>query len=226
MCPCLARGRRPKKGAVLLAIDDTTVESLLDRARREDRSAVGRLLEIHRQRLRRMVAARLENRLAARIDPSDIVQDALLEAERELPKYIRERPVPFFVWLRAIAHDRLVWWTRWHTAKKRDVFREQALKVSPSNARAQTHVDGLVDSGTSPSGRAIRAEERERILELLCRMGPADRRVLELRYLDGLSIAGIASVLEIGLGAAQMRHLRALERVRKLLDAPGEEPTG
>jgi RNA polymerase sigma-70 factor, ECF subfamily len=170
-----------------------------------------------------MVAARLDQRLAARIDPSDVVQETLLEAERSLPQYIRERPVPFFVWIRHIARDRLVCWTRRHTAKKRDGFRDLPLGVSPSNAAAQTLFNGLVDSGTSPSGRAIRHEEGARLRDVLGQLAATDRRVLELRYLDGLSIAAIASELEIGLSAAQMRHLRALERLRERLDARGEE---
>jgi DNA-directed RNA polymerase specialized sigma24 family protein len=151
----------------------------------------------------------LGQRLAARIDPSDGIQEALFEAERGLPDYIRDRPVPFFVCLRTIARDRLVWWTRRHTAKKRDAFRDLALGFRASDAAAQTLVDRLVDSGTIPSGCAIREEERARALALLGRLGAADRRVLEPRYLDGLSIAEIASTLGIGLGTAQMRHVCA-----------------
>ena len=206
-----------------MAIDDTAIEQLLERAGRHDGSALGRLLEFHRQRLRRMVAARLDQRLAARMDPSDVVQEVMLDAERGLPEYIRDRPVPFYVWLRDIARDRLVWFTRRHTAKKRDAFRDRRFKATPSGASAQTLVDRLVDTGTSPSGLAIREEEKARVLTLLGRLEAADRRVLELRYLAGLPIAAIASVLAISLGAAQMRHFRALERLRERLDEPGEE---
>lgn len=209
-----------------MAMDDTTVEQLLERAGNQDASAVGRLMEFHRQRLRRMVAARLDQRLAARIDPSDVVQEAFLEAEQRLPNYIRERPVPFFVWLRDIARDRLVWWTRRHTTKKRDAFRDRPLEMRQSGAWAQTHLDVVFDSGTSPSGRAISEEERARVRAVMGRLGAADRQVLELRYRDGLSIAAIASELEIGLSAAQMRHLRALERLRECLYQAGKEPRG
>ena len=155
-----------------------------------------------------------------RIDPSDVVQEVLLDAQRELPAYIRDRPVPFFVWLRDIARDRLVWFTRRHTAKKRDAFRDLPLGVSPSGARAQTPVDRLVDGGTSPSGLAIREEERALALALLGRLEAADRRVLELRYLEGLPIAAIAAVLEISPSAAQMRHFRALERSPRTARCP------
>ena len=123
-----------------MAIDDTTIENLLKRAGRREASAVGRLLAYHRLRLRRMVAARLDQRLAARIDPSDVVQEVLLEADRTLPEYIRDRPVPFFVWLRDIARDRLVWLTRRHTAKKRDALRDRPVGVDCSLAtRAAAH---------------------------------------------------------------------------------------
>ena len=209
-----------------MAIDERTIEDLLERAGRRDGSAIGRLLQFHRQRLRRMVVARLDPRLAARIDPSDVVQEVLLDAQCRLPEYIRDRPVPFFVWLRDIARDRLVWFTRRHTAKKRDAYRERLLSGTPSGASAQTLVDRLVDTGTSPSGLVIREEEKAIVLALLGRLQAADRRVLELRYLDGLPIATIASVLEISLSAAQMRHFRALERLRERLDEPGEESNG
>ena len=204
-----------------MAIDDSTIEQLLAQASTREQVAVGRLLEYHRQRLRRMVAARMDRRLAARIDPSEVVQEVLLEAAQGLSEYIQARPVPYFVWLRDLARDRLVWWTRRHTAKKRDAFRDVPLGFSPAGGTDQPLVDRLVDRGTSPSGRVIREEQRLRVRALISLLEVCDRRVIELRYLEGLSFAAIASVLEIGVGAAQMRHLRALERLRDQLDTHG-----
>jgi RNA polymerase sigma-70 factor (ECF subfamily) len=217
------RAKHPTEWTNLMAIDDTTIEELLERAGVGEGSSVGRLLEYHRRKLRRMVAARLNSRLTARIDPSDVVQEALVEAERRLPAYLQVRPVPYLVWLRTIARERLAWWTRQHTTRKRDAFREVPLGVIAPGAMDHGGVDHLVDSGTSPSGRAIREEDRARALALLGRLEESDRRVLELRHLHGLTIAAIASALEIGVGAAQMRYLRALERLRERLDGTGED---
>src|SRR5207248_2646216 len=88
--------------------DDAETEELLARARRGDDSARQTLLARHRDRLGRMVAVRLDRRVAPRVDPSDVVQEALFEADRRLPEYLREHPLPFYPWLRRIAWERLV----------------------------------------------------------------------------------------------------------------------
>src|SRR5215470_6717040 len=89
-------------------------EELLRRSQAGDRDARGALLQRHRKRLRRMVALRLDRRLASRLDPSDVVQDVLAAADRRLDEYLSERPLPFYPWLRQIAWDRLVYEHRRH----------------------------------------------------------------------------------------------------------------
>src|SRR5262245_48665523 len=83
-------------------------EELVARAGRGDSAACQELLMRHRERLCKMVAVRLDRRLAARIDPSDVVQEALLEAAQKLSQYLRRRPVPFYAWLRRLAWEHLV----------------------------------------------------------------------------------------------------------------------
>src|SRR5213080_1218802 len=103
-------------------------DQLLASASRGDATARGRLLERHRPRLRRMVAVRLDRRVAARVDPSDVVQDAMLEAAARLDEYLRERPIPFYPWLRRMAADRLADAYRRHLrAGRRAVGREEPL---------------------------------------------------------------------------------------------------
>jgi RNA polymerase sigma-70 factor (ECF subfamily) len=82
-------------------------EELLQRAASGDPQARQLLLTRHRKRLRRMVAVRLDPRLAARLDPSDVVQEALAAAARQLDAYLRDRPLPFYPWLRRLAWERL-----------------------------------------------------------------------------------------------------------------------
>jgi RNA polymerase sigma-70 factor (ECF subfamily) len=201
-----------------MAIDDPETEHLLRRAGKDDGSAVGRLLERHRQRLRRIIAGRIEPRMAARVDPSDIVQEALLDAGRKLPSFARARPMPYYPWLRRLALERLVRWRRSHLgARKRDAVREEPQRPDRPAALA----DRLIDDGTSPSAHAIRAEERQRTRAVLDRLAPPDRRVLVLRHLDGVSFAEIAAEMGITEAAARMRHLRALERFERLLADPG-----
>src|SRR5262249_42705303 len=101
-------------------------EDLLDRAARGDATARDDLMARHRQRLRNMTASRLDRRLAARVDPSDVVQDVLAEANHKLERYLRERPLPFYPWLRELAVERLLSLHRRHVqAAKRSVRREE-----------------------------------------------------------------------------------------------------
>src|SRR5688572_14298890 len=85
----------------------TDTDQLLEQAQAGEAAAVDQLLERHRQRLRRVVSFRLDPRLSARVDPSDVVQETLLDASRRLAAYLTNRPLPFFLWLREIASDRL-----------------------------------------------------------------------------------------------------------------------
>src|SRR5436853_2187221 len=101
-------------------------EELLRRAGDGDRDARGAVLDRHRRRLRRMVALRMDPRLAARVDASDVVQETLAEADRRMSDYLRERPLPFYPWLRRLALDRLAWQHRFHVrAARRSVTREE-----------------------------------------------------------------------------------------------------
>src|SRR5687768_10163336 len=101
-------------------------DQLLASASRGDPSARGRLLERHRPRLKRMVSVRLDRRMAARVDPSDVVQEALLDAAGRLDEYLRERPIPFYPWLRRLAAGRLADAYRRHVrAARRSVGREE-----------------------------------------------------------------------------------------------------
>ena len=109
-----------------MAPEDADAEELLARASHGDAAAQQELLGQHGERLRKMVAARLDRRLAARIDPSDVVQEALLDASRLLPAYLRERPLPFYPWLRRLTWKRLVKLHHQHLgAQKRNAAREE-----------------------------------------------------------------------------------------------------
>jgi RNA polymerase sigma-70 factor (ECF subfamily) len=199
-------------------------EELLRRAGGGDRRARGALLQRHRGRLRRMVALRLDPRLAARVDPSDVVQEALAEADRRLDNYLRERPLPFYPWLRQLAWDRLVEQHRRHVrAGRRSVRREEAEAPGLSAASALELADRLLAAGDSPSAALQRRELAERVRAALARLPEPEREVLVLRYLEQLPAREVAGVLGLGEAAAKKRALRALQRLRDLLR---DEPTG
>ena len=207
-----------------MAADQLDTEELLDRASQGDGEARQRLLARHRHRLRQMVTVRLDRRLAARLDPSDIVQDALVDAARGLDDYLRDRPVPFYPWLRRFAWERLVEVNRRHLqARRRSVAREERLEWHLPDQSARALAERLFDKGTSPSGRLMSQELRDRVQAALDQLEPRDREVLVLRYLEQLSTAESAAALGISIGAVKMRHLRALQRLRADLGDDGRE---
>src|SRR5690242_16284851 len=109
-----------------MATGPSDTERLLQRAGQGDPAARQELLCRHRDRLRRMVALRLDRRLAARVDPSDIVQEALVQAHQNLADYLRDRPLPFYAWLRQFAWERVAKQYERHVrAQRRSVAREE-----------------------------------------------------------------------------------------------------
>jgi RNA polymerase sigma-70 factor (ECF subfamily) len=197
---------------------DSEADRLLERAGRGDLAARQQLLVLHQQRLRQMIRLRMDRRLAARIDPSDVVQETFLEAINKLSDYLRRRPLPFYPWLRQLACERLIDLHRRHVrAQKRSVRREepQALLLAESSALALA--DRLVARGSTPSAGLGRRELRARVQAALSQLAETDRELLLLRHLEQLSTQEIAAILGITEGAYYTRHVRALERLRALL---------
>jgi RNA polymerase sigma-70 factor (ECF subfamily) len=203
---------------------DADTEELLRRAGDGDRVACGDLLERHRVRLQRMIELRMDRRLAARVDPADVVQDTLAEAYRELPDYLRDRSLPFYPWLGQLAWDRLIELHRRHVrAQRRSVTREERWEPPLPDESAMVLAERLVGRASSPSSRLRREETCARVRSALARLAESDREVLLLRHLEQLSLAEIAAVLGLSEATAGKRHLRALERLRGLLAGPFAE---
>jgi RNA polymerase sigma-70 factor (ECF subfamily) len=200
-------------------------EQLLMRAAQGDTDAREQLLGRHRARLRALVALRLDRRLGARVDPSDVVQEALADAARKLAAYLRLRPLPFYPWLRQLALERLIQTHRRHLrTAKRSVRREEPAHWPLPDDSALELADRLAGRGSSPSSRLQRDELRDRVQTALARLGERDREVLVLRYLEHLSTREIAAVLGLAEAGVKTRQLRALQRLRDLLgDALAED---
>lgn len=193
-------------------------DELLRRTSDGDRAARGVLLQRHRGRLKRMVALRLDRRLAARLDPSDVVQEVLAEADRRLEDYLRQRPLPFYPWLRQLAWERLIQLQRRHLyAQKRSVRREERQYLALPDDSAVHLAQRLLAPGSSPSQRLLRQELRDRVQTALAQLSPRDREVLVLRHLEELTTNETAAVLGVTAGAVKMQHLRAVQHLRGLL---------
>jgi RNA polymerase sigma-70 factor, ECF subfamily len=203
-------------------IDPDETDRLLQDAARGDQAALRNLFEQHRERLRRMVALRLDSRLSTRVDASDVVQEALFDAARRLVDYERDRPLPFYPWLHRLAAERLAVVHRKHRRRARDVGREQYDCAWPDDS-ARRLVDHLVDSEPTPGHDLVREERRQRVWDALAQLAPPDREVLVMRYLEDLSFSEVAAILELGESAVKMRHLRAIKRIRSVLKSDNSE---
>jgi RNA polymerase sigma-70 factor (ECF subfamily) len=204
--------------------DLSDTRALLVRAAAGDEQAWADLLERYRTRLRCMVAVRLDHRLQGRIDPSDVLQDAYLAAWRQLAEYQRNPYLPFFLWLRMIAGQKLVAVHRRHLGvQARNAGRDVALyQPAFPEASSAALAAQLLGHDTRPSEAAVRAERALRLQEALNSMDALDREVLVLRHFELLSNAEAAEALEIRPSAASKRYVRALVRLKDILQSmPG-----
>jgi RNA polymerase sigma-70 factor (ECF subfamily) len=192
---------------------------LIQRARAGDRQALSELFTRHRDRLRRMVQMRLDWRLQARIDASDVIQDAFVEAATRLGDYLEDPAMPLFLWLRFLVGERLMILHRHHLgAQMRDAAREIALyREALPEASSAALAAQLLGKHTSPTEAAMRAERMLRLQEALNTMDALDREVLTLRHFEQLSRAETAQVLGITEAAAAKRYVRALKRLKEIL---------
>jgi RNA polymerase sigma-70 factor (ECF subfamily) len=198
--------------------DSAATCTLLEAVRRCDAGAMADLLERHRPELLDFIDFHLDPRLRARVDPSDVVQDTQLEVVRRVREFLVDRPMPFRLWLRKKAMDRLRNLRRDHlTRARRSVAREQAWPERSSLLLAQ----GLLARGPSPSQQAEARDLAQRVGRAVARLGQTDREVLLLRHAEDLSFEEIGCLLDIEAAAARKRFGRALIRLHEALRDEG-----
>jgi RNA polymerase sigma-70 factor, ECF subfamily len=194
-------------------------QELIDQAGRGDDTARQELLERYRESVRRMIAVRLDRRLAPRIDPSDVVQETLADASRRMDEYFGDRAIPFLGWLRQLAKERVIDMHRRHlVSQRRSITREDRDLDLPDDSAGE-FVRRLAANDTSPSNRLSRRERHDRVMMALAALSPRHREVLVMRYLEQLGTSEIAEALGITQGAVKARLLRALIQMRGQLEA-------
>ena len=199
--------------------DATQTKQLLRGAREGDGAAVNRLLDRHREALRRMIRMRLDKKIQGRVDVSDVVQDVLLEASRRLPQYLENPVMSFHLWVRQIAKDRIIDAHRRHrVSAKRSVDREQQLAVHLGADRSTMElVAEIHDRGLTPAAAATRQEMARLVESALGQLSDQDCEIIVMRHYEQLSNQEIAETLDLTEPAAGMRYLRAIRRLRKQL---------
>jgi RNA polymerase sigma-70 factor (ECF subfamily) len=198
--------------------------ALLERLGSGEAEAGDQLLDQHRDELWRQIELRLDRRLRRRVDPSDVVQEAQLEAARRLPDFLRRRPMPFWLWLRKIAHERLIMAYRRHAvAGCRSVGRDVALPADSSAVLGQQSLA----RGSSPSQGPRCQELVSRVRQAVAELSEADREMILMRNFEQLTNQQAAAVLGIDPATASQRYGRALMRLRAILaglGVTGSEP--
>jgi RNA polymerase sigma-70 factor (ECF subfamily) len=202
---------------------DPQIAHLVERLRKGDGSALAELFDKHKDKLRRMIQLRLDHRLAGRVSASDVLQEAYIDALKRIEHYFDKPDQPFFGWLRLVVSQRLADLHREHLAQKRNAGREVPIHTNgPLGADSACLVACLLGNLPSPSHTANRNEVFARLEEALEQMDPLDREVLALRHFEELSNAETAGILGIQPAAASKRYVRALARLKQILETvPG-----
>ncbi len=209
--------------------DPSELLELLTRAT-GDPGAWGKLLEQYRDRLRTMLELRMSCRLRGRLDPSDVIQETCLEAHQRLEEYLERPTVPFYVWLRGLANQRMmIAWRRHLGTKLRDAAREISLDQPAFPAATSAALAArLVGQIATPSSAAVLAEQKLLLQSALNELDTIDREILILRHFEDLSTSETAAVLGISMPATCNRYVRALARLKSIfnqLSSPSSEFT-
>ena len=182
--------------------------------------AVAKLFSKYRGQFERMVNFRLDRRLYGRVDAGDVLQEAYIEVARRIEDFLQQETVSFFVWARQLTWQTLLQTHRLHLGvQKRDAAREVGLHAdAQAQGTSLSIASRLAGAITSPSNAVIRDEQIEGLRRALETMEEMDREVLALRHFEQLSNKEVAEVLGIQKTAASNRYVRALERLKQILD--------
>ena len=196
---------------------DTSIDQLA-LAKAGDVDAITALFHEHRARLKRIVEIRLDPRVAARVDASDVLQDTFLDLCNRVDEFTTG-DLPFFLWVRLKLGHRLTDLHRFHLRHRRTVAREvsihRAVMPAASTASLASQLLGRI---TSASNALMKTEQAAQLQQVLNSMDEIDREVLVLRHFEDLSNAETAQVLEISQNAASNRYVRALKRLKVAMD--------
>jgi RNA polymerase sigma-70 factor (ECF subfamily) len=200
--------------------DGEVTAELLNNVRGGQAVAVEELMDRHRNSLRRMISLRLDQRLMQRMDVSDVIQDVLIEANRRLTDYLNNPVIPFHLWIRQIAKDRIIDAHRRHrVSAKRSIDREQPQPGrGPFDQSTIELANQFRDQSLTPAAAATQRELAEQIESAVQLLRDNDREIILMRHYEQLNNQEIAQSLGLTEPAASMRYLRALKRLREIIE--------
>ncbi|MEL6110547.1 MAG: sigma-70 family RNA polymerase sigma factor [Planctomycetota bacterium] len=180
-----------------------------------DPDKLAELFAEYRPRLKRMVELRLNGRVRARLDASDVLQEAFVDVSERLSDYASSQTIPFFLWLRMVTGDRLAQIHRKHLGtKKRDANREislnQAYFAEASGVHLASHLAGQF---TSVDRNLIGEEVSKQIEKILNTMDARDREVIAMRHFEELTVEEISTLLDLTPSGVSKRYARAIRKL-------------
>ncbi|MCA9213638.1 MAG: sigma-70 family RNA polymerase sigma factor [Planctomycetales bacterium] len=191
---------------------------LLEAVQSGDTHALAELFSHHQSRIRHLVDMQLDTRLTGRVDTDDVLQEVYLDAAARIQHFVNEHSGSLFVWLRLITIQTVANVHRRHFGTKmRDVTREMSI-FRPNNNATTSLALQLLGHATSPSQAAMREETAARLIDVINAMSDIDKQILRLRHFEQLSNTEVSEVLDIQPKAASIRYIRALKRLKDVLD--------
>jgi RNA polymerase sigma-70 factor (ECF subfamily) len=199
-------------------------ERLLAQARLGDGDSLGALLELYRNYLHLMARTQIDLHLQGRASPSDVVQEAFVQACANFGQFRGGSEGELLAWLRRILLNTLAKLVeKQMKARKRDVRREMSLErlVRELDESSAAFEAALVCPQSSPSQQAERREQAALVADQLAQLPAHYREVIVLRNLEGLPFEEVARRMKRTAGGVRILWLRALDRLRAM--QPGEE---
>jgi RNA polymerase sigma-70 factor (ECF subfamily) len=199
------------------------VEGLLASAKTGKAESLNELLQLYGNYLRVVAGVRLDDRLRSRCSPSDVVQDTLLDAYRDFPRFRGRTKAEFLGWLRQILANNILRLTERHIdAAKRAVRREVSLDAVQGASRSSASLGAiLADRAASPSSIVGGREAAGILVDQLDNLPPDYREVLVLRHFHGLSFAEVGERMRRSPGAVRILWVRAIGHMQRILENRG-----
>ena len=183
-------------------------------------AALGELLEQYSSQLTRIVKIRMDRRLQSRVDATDVIQEAFMEAINRFPEFVSQDKLPFFLWLRLITLQKLMQTHRFHlSTQARNANREISIyQASILQATSAVLAAQLLGNFTSPTQAASRKEEKLKLENALNDMDEINREVLVLRHFEKLSVVETAKLLDLSESGVRKRYLKSLSIIKTKLE--------
>jgi RNA polymerase sigma-70 factor (ECF subfamily) len=193
-------------------------QQLVALAQGGDNSALGQLCSIYAERVRRIVRFRMGPELRTQLESMDLVQEALVEAVKDIGDFTYCSDGDFLNWLSSIVENTIRDYVDRIHAAKRDVRRQVSLnKISARTDRARPDV-GMPAVTTTPSVVLSLREELDRLEQAMDRLKPQYREVIMLAKIEGLSCKEIAGRLNKSPAAVAMSLSRGIIALTNLFE--------